>query len=94
MAHSELPTQPDVTDTLGYIYLKTRMSGLAVSMFQNCVAITKDNPLYHYHLGLAYAQNGDDAKARLSLQKTLALSPDSPLRRSMPKKALPRGCCI
>jgi Flp pilus assembly protein TadD len=77
MAHAELPTQPDVTDTLGYVYLKTKMSGLAVTMFQNCVEITKDNPLYHYHLGLAYALNGDDAKARISLQKTLALSPDS-----------------
>jgi Flp pilus assembly protein TadD len=34
------------------------------------------NPLYHYHLGLAYAKNGDEADARRSLAQALNLRPD------------------
>jgi tetratricopeptide (TPR) repeat protein len=34
------------------------------------------NPLYHFHLGLAYADQGEDGKARRSLERALALNPD------------------
>ena len=34
------------------------------------------NPLYHYHLGLAYAKQGDHDRARAALQRALKLKPD------------------
>jgi Flp pilus assembly protein TadD len=32
------------------------------------------SPVYHYHLGLAYAQAGELARARESLERALSLS--------------------
>ena len=34
-----------------------------------------DNPLLHFHLGLAYAKAGDAGKARGSLERALKLQP-------------------
>jgi hypothetical protein len=31
------------------------------------------NPLYHFHLGIAHAQRGDDGKARQALQRALSI---------------------
>jgi Flp pilus assembly protein TadD len=34
--------------------------------------------LFQYHLGLAYAQMGDDAKARVALERALKVAPRFP----------------
>ena len=34
-----------------------------------------NNPLFHYHLGLAYALAGDTAKARAALEQSLRINP-------------------
>jgi Flp pilus assembly protein TadD len=36
-----------------------------------------DNPRFHYHLGMAYAKNGETVQAREQLQRMLRMSPDS-----------------
>jgi Tfp pilus assembly protein PilF len=35
-----------------------------------------NNPLYHYHLGLAYLQGGDKERGRGELQRALAIQTD------------------
>ena len=36
----------------------------------------RQNPVYHYHLGLAFAKADDEAKARAALKRALSLKPD------------------
>ena len=75
-AHQRLPDSAEISDTLGYIYYRKQMTSLAVSTLTACVAKDPGNALYAYHLGLAYAQAGEKAKARESLSRALQLQPD------------------
>jgi Flp pilus assembly protein TadD len=75
-AKAELPDHPDVNDTLGYVYLKKQLPSLAIQPFRFALEKAPDNPAFHYHLGLAYAQAGDKAAARLAMEKALKLKAD------------------
>jgi tetratricopeptide (TPR) repeat protein len=75
-AVAEAPDQPALNDTLGWVYYKKGLQGHAIAAFRRSVDKDGANPLYHYHLGLAYAKNGDHSRARQSLQKALALDPN------------------
>ena len=77
-ARNQLPGSAEVNDTLGWVYYKRGMWALSATSFEQSVEREPRNPLYHYHLGLAFAKNGDDAKARRALQQALALKPDFP----------------
>ena len=70
------PDQPDINDTLGWVYLKKDLPQLAIPPFRVSVERNPKNPTYHYHLGLAYSKSGDDTRARASLQTAVALKPD------------------
>lgn len=77
-AKAALPDDPEVNDTLGWVYVKRGLPTLAVPPLD--LAIQKDpkNPLYYYHLGTAYAKAGDKDRARPALQKALQLSSSFP----------------
>lgn len=75
-AKGRLPDQPEVNDTLGWIYYRKNLGTLAIPPLRASVEKDPDNPLYQYHLGLAYAQTGDDIKARMALSRALALQSD------------------
>jgi Flp pilus assembly protein TadD len=72
-AKAKLPSQPEVNDTLGWIYQKKGLSGLAVPPLEDAVAKEPKNAGYLYHLGAAYAGTGDKTKARAALDKALNL---------------------
>jgi len=61
---------------LGFIYYKKNLASLAISTLRASAAKDPVNPIYQYHLGLAYASSGDTAQARGSLTRALALKPD------------------
>ena len=67
------PESPEINDTLGWVYLKQNLPGLAVRPFEFSAGKDPGNPLYQYHLGLAFAKMGDKAKARVALGRALAL---------------------
>src|SRR5207245_1804758 len=71
-----LPGVAEVGDTLGFIYYKKDLASLAISTLRVSVEKDPDNPVYQYHLGLAYASAGDGAHATESLSRALALKPD------------------
>jgi len=75
-AQKHLPGAPEVSDTLGFIYYKKNLMSLAVSTLKTSTEKAPNNPVYQYHLGLAYASAGDAVRARASLQKALTLKPD------------------
>jgi len=64
-----------VNDTLGYVYYRKEMGSFAVPLFEDAILRNGNNPNFHYHLGLVYAQMGEDAKARKALQTALKLNP-------------------
>ena len=74
-AKSRLPNSPEVDDTLGWVYYKKGLNTLAIGSFQASIEKDQKNALYHYHLGLAYAKNGEKDKARDSLKLALSLNP-------------------
>jgi putative PEP-CTERM system TPR-repeat lipoprotein len=76
VAKAQLPDQPDINDTLGWVYLKKDLPQLAIPPFRVSVEKDPKNPTYQYHLGLAYSKSGDDARARVALRTAVALKPD------------------
>jgi len=74
-AKAKLPNNADVSDTLGWIYYKKGLAGLAITALKDGVTQDRSNPLIHYHLGLAYAKNGNRPEAQRSLEEALKLDP-------------------
>jgi Flp pilus assembly protein TadD len=77
VARVKLPDSPMTADTLAYVYYKKGMNGLAIPLLEGALQRQPNNAEYHFHLGLVYAQAGEDAKARKSLQTALTLDPRS-----------------
>ena len=71
-----MPEVAEVGDTLGFIYYKKNLASLAIATLKTSSAKDPGNALYHYHLGLAYADSGDSERARASLTRALALKSD------------------
>jgi tetratricopeptide (TPR) repeat protein len=74
-AKQALPNLSEVSDTLGWIYLKKNMSDNAMDIFQGLVNQKPDNPIYRFHLGMALAQKGDKPQALRELQRALRSNP-------------------
>ena len=72
----QLPDNPDVTDTLGWVYYKKDLASLAVPPLESAVKKNPENATYQYHLGLAYAKIGDKQNAKKSLEQALKLKGD------------------
>src|ERR1035441_5854302 len=70
-----LPDTPEVSDTLAWIYLKKNLPDQAMPILQELVTKNPDRAIFRYHMGLAKAQKGDKAQAKLEAQKALALNP-------------------
>ena len=70
-----LPNLPEVSDTLGWIYLKKNLSGDAVDIFKDLVVKVPNSSTYRFHLAKAYYQQGDKVRAKSELQSALKLNP-------------------
>jgi tetratricopeptide (TPR) repeat protein len=86
-ARQLLPHFPDVSDTLGQIYLKKQLTDSALDTFKEIVAQQPARAIYRYHLGQAYAQKGEKEKAIQELQLALKSNPQ---KEKKPKSA---SCC-
>lgn len=75
MAKSQAPDQPAFNDTLGWIYFKKNLAEESIPLFRQSLEKNPDNALTHYHLGMAYAKLGEDAKAITALKRSLSLDP-------------------
>jgi len=76
-ARQKLPQDPNVADTLGWIYIKKNLSDNAVEIFRDLVRQQPQNPTFHYHLGLALYQKGDKLGARQALQAAMKNKPSA-----------------
>jgi tetratricopeptide (TPR) repeat protein len=71
------PGQPGFSDTLGYVYLKKGQRDSAIQTFSDLVRRYPNFAIFHYHLGLALYQKGDQLAAKKELQRALATHPGS-----------------
>jgi len=69
------PTMNEISDTLGWILLKKRMSDNAVDIFKDLVGRAPNHATFRYHLGMAFSQKGDRNRAVKELQEALKYNP-------------------
>jgi Flp pilus assembly protein TadD len=74
-ASQKAPKQPNIADTMGYVYLKMRNNATALHVFANLAKQYPANPTFRYHHGLALIETGNKAAAKLELQAALADKP-------------------
>jgi tetratricopeptide (TPR) repeat protein len=74
-AKQQLPNFGEVSDTIGWIYIKKNLSDSAVEIFRDLNNKVKDNSTFHYHYAIALAQKGDKAKALAELRVALQNKP-------------------
>ena len=68
--------RPEADDTLGWVYYRKGLAQHAITAFERAVSKAPDNPVYHYHLGLAQLKDGNDAEGRAALKRALAIKSD------------------
>ena len=53
------------------------LAALAIAPLEQSVGADAGNPVYRYHLGLAYARTGEKTKARAALAEAIRLRPEA-----------------
>lgn len=66
---------PEISDTLGWIYLKKSMTDNAIDTFRDLVNKQPHAATYRYHLGMALMQKGDKPAALREFKTALADNP-------------------
>jgi Flp pilus assembly protein TadD len=66
------PESPNVFDTLGWINYRKGDANKALEWLAKAQAKASNNPVFNYHLGMAYIRTGNDGKAKEYLQTALA----------------------
>ncbi len=74
-AKQKLPNFTEVSDTIGWIYLKKNLSSNAVEIFSDLVKKVDQNPTYHYHYAMALMQKGDKVNAAKECRAALERKP-------------------
>ena len=78
-AHQAKPDDPEICDTLGWIYLQKNTVSDAIQELRKSVSLVPSNPEYTYHLGVAYLRSGNKKKAKENLEESIHGGPNSPL---------------
>jgi tetratricopeptide (TPR) repeat protein len=72
------PDDAHVADTLGWILFKRGDYGKALPLLQESTVKTPDAPEYQFHLGMAHYMLGEEAAARVALQRATDTGVDFP----------------
>ena len=74
-AKKELPDNPEINDTLGWVYYKRGLWSLALGPLEEGAKQRPDHPEILYHLGMTYAKLDQKTKSREALERALKLNP-------------------
>jgi len=74
-ALQKAPNLTEISDTLGWIYIKKNLSEDAVRVFHDLVTKVPKNATYHYHFGMALLQKGDKPSAKKELETAMTNNP-------------------
>jgi len=69
------PSDPQLKDTVGWIYAKRNDTNAALQILSNLAKQYPNSSTYRYHLGYAFAQKGDKAQAKTHLNSALSSQP-------------------
>jgi predicted Zn-dependent protease len=72
-----MPRSPEVADTLGFVYMKKGLARQAIAAFKEAHDAEPGRAAFRYHLGLAYAKEGQFSEARPLLDSALKSEPDA-----------------
>jgi len=78
VAREQAPSDPNIADTLGWIYYKKNAYLKAVSFLREAADKLHGNPVVYYHLGMTQLKKGDNAEAKKALNTALKLSDKFP----------------
>ena len=71
------PQDPNISDTLGLIYIRKKLTTQAVQVLQELVERVPNNPSFHLHLGMALLDAGEKQLAKKELEKALQHKPSA-----------------
>jgi tetratricopeptide (TPR) repeat protein len=74
-AKQKLPQSLEISDTLGWIYLKKQLTPNALEIYDELVAKAPTRATFRYHRGMALFQKGDKLQARKELEAALTYKP-------------------
>jgi tetratricopeptide (TPR) repeat protein len=74
-AKQKLPNSMEISDTIGWIYLKKNLPDRAIDIFKETTAKSPENSTYHFHYAMAYTQKGDRASAKKQCEDALKAKP-------------------
>jgi tetratricopeptide (TPR) repeat protein len=74
-AKQQAPNDLNVSDTLGWIYIKKNLSDSAIGIFRDLVEKQPEHSTYRYHLAMALFQKGDRISAKKELETALRNKP-------------------
>lgn len=83
VALQRVPQHPNISDTIGLIYLRRNMLDSALYIFNNLIGQQASNPAFRYHFALVLVSKGDRARARAELQAALAQNPSPGLEEKI-----------
>jgi Flp pilus assembly protein TadD len=70
LAKEILPEDPNVMDTLGWIYYQKELYDFALMELREASEMLQNNPVVQYHLGMAYHKKGQHENARACIGKS------------------------
>ena len=70
-ARSLAPEDPNIADTLGYVYIKKNLPESAIPILSDVVAKNPSIVIWRYHFAMALAQQGDNSRAKQHLETAL-----------------------
>jgi tetratricopeptide (TPR) repeat protein len=76
-ARQKRPDNPDIADTLGWIYVRKNLNANAVDLFRDLIAQKPGVAAYHYHFAMALFQQGDKSQAKKELRTALEGKPSA-----------------
>jgi tetratricopeptide (TPR) repeat protein len=75
VAIQQLPDEPNVNDTIGWIYYKKNLAAQAIHHLEISVQKGPQQAERLFHLGMAYMMAGKMVKAKVALERALTLDP-------------------
>jgi predicted Zn-dependent protease len=77
------PEEPEMADTLAWIYFKKNQNESALQILRGLVSKYPEKPNFRYHFGMVLLKTGNDVSAKRELKAALSMNPPTDLRRNI-----------